>query len=240
MSASHMPDHAIAAAAADDAIPGVHVMRGWFSEDLEALAIREACGVIEACPPWEPGFPGQGPVPLKNAGAGALAWHARGDGNVYIDTQPDGTPLPAMPPLFQNDAEAVCRAYDPVFAAESLLINIYDRRGQSYRMHKDREEIVKAPIYSLSLGVDCDFLIGGHEMRRDEIVKITLRSGDLLIMEGPARDRFHGVGKVYYARPHPVLGAMRLNVTVRMVNPPADFGKPGAGTEPLLNPVYKG
>jgi len=145
-----------------------------------------------------------------------------------------------MPEMFQKDAETVCRQYDPMFRAESLLINIYDARGQSYRMHKDREEIVKAPIYSLSLGVDCDFLLGGSEMRRDEIKKITLRSGDLLIMEGPARDKFHGVGKVHYTRPHPILGARRINVTVRMVNPPEDFGKPGAGTEPLKNPVYKG
>ncbi len=64
--------------------------------------------------------------------------------------------------------------------------------------HVDRSEVcATSPLVSISLGNAAIFLIGG--LTRDtEPLPILLRSGDVLIMSGPAcRRAYHGVPRIF-------------------------------------------
>ena len=77
-------------------------------------------------------------------------------------------------------------------------------------LHQDRDEAdVAHPIVSLSLGLAAEFLPGGLA-RGGTVQRQMLRSGDLLVLGGEARLRFHGVAPVK-AGPE----AVRFNLTLR-------------------------
>ncbi|XP_044974487.1 alpha-ketoglutarate-dependent dioxygenase alkB isoform X3 [Hordeum vulgare subsp. vulgare] len=60
----------------------------------------------------------------------------------------------------------------------------------------DMEADWTKPIVSISLGCKCIFLLGGKT--RDEApTPMFLRSGDIVLMAGEARERFHGVPRIF-------------------------------------------
>jgi alkylated DNA repair protein alkB family protein 1 len=63
--------------------------------------------------------------------------------------------------------------------------------------HVDRSEVcATSPLVSISLGNSAIFLIGG-QTRDVDPVPILLRSGDVIIMSGPAcRRAYHGVPRI--------------------------------------------
>jgi alkylated DNA repair dioxygenase AlkB len=55
-----------------------------------------------------------------------------------------------------------------------------------------KHSVLPVVIYSFSLGCKCIFLLGGKT--RDEVpTAMFLRSGDIVLMAGEARERFHGI-----------------------------------------------
>ncbi|KAH9923938.1 uncharacterized protein BXZ73DRAFT_91352 [Epithele typhae] len=82
--------------------------------------------------------------------------------------------------------------YEP----DAGIVNFY-QTNDTLMAHVDRSELcATSPLVSVSLGCAAIFLIGGHT--RDEApTPILLRSGDVVIMSGPAcRRAFHGVPRV--------------------------------------------
>jgi len=62
----------------------------------------------------------------------------------------------------------------------------------------DGEEAHECPVVSFSLGPSCIFLVGG--LTKDiEPLPLILTSGDVLILGGPSRLKFHGIPKVFVA-----------------------------------------
>lgn len=59
----------------------------------------------------------------------------------------------------------------------------------------DAERDLTQPLVALSLGCDAVFVLGGSS-RDDPAVALRLRSGDVVVMSGPARMAFHGVPRV--------------------------------------------
>ena len=57
------------------------------------------------------------------------------------------------------------------------------------------------------------FLFGGH-VRTDKAVRVPLVHGDVVVWGGEDRLRFHGVLPLK-DEPHPLLGAVRINLTFR-------------------------
>lgn len=84
----------------------------------------------------------------------------------------------------------------PDFCPDACLINYYGP-GAKMGLHQDRDEKdFSQPIITVSLGDSADFLVGGMARReRPEVIK--LGSGDVLLMGGASRMRFHGVRKIY-------------------------------------------
>ncbi|MGH6795123.1 MAG: alpha-ketoglutarate-dependent dioxygenase AlkB, partial [Methylocella sp.] len=87
-------------------------------------------------------------------------------------------------------------------------------------LHQDRDEAeLAAPVLSISLGDRCCFRYGG--LRRGEPAKkLELRSGDILMMGGPARLTFHGVDKIFAGSSRLLPGGGRINLTLRRVTRP--------------------
>jgi alkylated DNA repair protein (DNA oxidative demethylase) len=123
-----------------------------------------------------------------------------------------------MPGLFAELArDAAAEAGLAGFAPEACLINLY-APGSRMGAHRDQDENAPdQPIVSVSLGVEAIFRFGGTT-RGGKTRTIRLAHGDILVFGGPARFVYHGIDRTF-AEPHPVLGADRLNLTFRRVNP---------------------
>jgi alkylated DNA repair protein (DNA oxidative demethylase) len=95
------------------------------------------------------------------------------------------------------------------FKPESMLINQY-LPGESLGLHQDRsEKNLDAPIISISLGSPGIFLLGGSK-RNDAIEEIVLNPGDVFVMSGVCRMKFHGFRGI-------TRGTKRVNLTIRQV-----------------------
>jgi len=81
------------------------------------------------------------------------------------------------------------------FKAEAAIINYY-RMNSTLAGHTDHSEMnVTAPLFSISFGQTAIFLVGGLK-QEDPSNAIFLRSGDVVIMSGSSRLRYHGVPRI--------------------------------------------
>ncbi|KAJ6455668.1 hypothetical protein C8R45DRAFT_845367 [Mycena sanguinolenta] len=127
--------------------------------------------------------------------------------------------------------------YEP----DAGIVNFYQTKD-TLMAHVDRSEVcATSPLVSISLGNAAVFLIGG--LTRDtEPVPILLRSGDVVIMSGPAcRRAYHGVPRIlentlpeHLAAQHDgpqwepfaaYMASTRININVRQVFPKGVFSR---------------
>ncbi|MGH6851497.1 MAG: alpha-ketoglutarate-dependent dioxygenase AlkB, partial [Methylocella sp.] len=127
-----------------------------------------------------------------------------------------GNAWPGIPLAVLNIWRAL--AFYP-YPPEACLVNFYDFSARM-GLHQDRDEAeLAAPVLSISLGDRCCFRYGG--LRRGEPAKkLELRSGDILMMGGPARLTFHGVDKIFAGSSRLLPGGGRINLTLRRVTRP--------------------
>jgi alkylated DNA repair protein (DNA oxidative demethylase) len=84
-------------------------------------------------------------------------------------------------------------------------------------LHQDRDEgDFSFPVLSISLGDEALFRIGGPR-RRDSTSSLWLKSGDALLMGGPARLAFHGIDRTRFASSRLLPQGGRINLTLRVV-----------------------
>jgi alkylated DNA repair protein (DNA oxidative demethylase) len=194
--------------------PQACVLRGfalpWVARLLTALA-----GVEQAAPPRHMVTPGGLAMSVANTNCGALGWVSDRRGYRYSATDPEsGQPWPAMPTALAELALAAAAAAGFAgFAPDACLVNHY-RAGTRLSLHQDRDERDHAaPIVSVSLGMPAVFLFGGLA-RADKPARVPLQHGDVVVWGGVDRLRFHGVLPLKEF-PHPLLGAERINLTLR-------------------------
>ena len=130
----------------------------------------------------------------------------------------DGLTAPAIPPRFVSIAQLA--AADAGFAMQPdlCIMNFYSSSAKM-GVHQDKDERAETiaagiPIVSISLGDAARFVIGGLT-RRESTRPLTLRSGDVLVMGGPSRLRFHGVTRIHPGTAPPGTGPGRINLTFR-------------------------
>jgi alkylated DNA repair protein (DNA oxidative demethylase) len=121
---------------------------------------------------------------------------------------------PPMPRLLLDFAiRCAVRSGFPQFRPDSCHINRY-QAGTKLGLHQDRHECdMSQPIVSISLGLECIFLLGGLQ-RTDPARRILLEHGDVIVWGGPSRMRFHGVLPLKPGH-HPLTGPYRYNLTLR-------------------------
>jgi len=130
----------------------------------------------------------------------------------------DGLAVPDIPQRFVDLAAAA--AADAGFAVQPdlCIMNHYTTESRM-GVHQDKDERPETiaagiPIVSVSLGDAARFVIGGMT-RKDAMRPLILRSGDVLVMGGPSRLRFHGVTRIQPGTSPAGTGPGRINLTFR-------------------------
>jgi len=133
-------------------------------------------------------------------------------------------PIPDFPPNLSTWSCAVSfLAGFPAFRPEAGILNYYQSTDK-LTSHVDRSEPnMTAPLLSLSLGSSCIFILGGAGREDVGVVPMVLKSGDVVVMAGESRSRFHGVPRIIPAscpahlHDVPAIRHARLNLNIRQV-----------------------
>ncbi|KAF6148480.1 hypothetical protein GIB67_038835 [Kingdonia uniflora] len=82
------------------------------------------------------------------------------------------------------------------FCPEAAIVNYFGSGDMLGGHLDDMEKDWSKPIVSISLGCKAIFLLGGRS-REDMPTAMFLRSGDIVLMAGQARECFHGVPRIF-------------------------------------------
>jgi DNA alkylation damage repair protein AlkB len=171
-----------------------------------------------------------GPVPMytptvrggkkMSVGMLCLGKHWNGLTYKYEDRRSDfdNLPVPAIPPRWSDIASAAAGAAGFEMRPDLCIMNYYAGEAR-LGVHQDKDERPETiaagiPIVSVSLGDAARFVVGGLS-RKDPINPMILRSGDVLVMGGPSRLRYHGVTRILPGTAPEGTGPGRFNLTFR-------------------------
>jgi len=130
----------------------------------------------------------------------------------------DGLAVPPLPDDFSRLASDAAHRAGFSLSPDLCIMNFYDSDSRM-GVHQDKDESrtsieAGVPIVSVSLGDTARFVVGGLA-RKDRMSSIELRSGDVLVMGGPSRLRYHGVTRIIPGTAPDTLGPGRFNLTFR-------------------------
>lgn len=214
-------DHGGHADATTQAVPlrGFRHLPGLLDGAAQERLLAAVLAVVETAPWFTPTMPRSGrPFSVRMTNCGPLGWVSDRAGYRYQPGHPDtGRAWPPVPePLLALWREVAGYPRPP----EACLVNLY-RDGARMGLHQDRdEEDLAAPVVSVSLGDTALFRVGGTK-RGGPTSRLTLASGDVVVMGGPARLCFHGVDRILPGASDLVPGGGRINLTLRRVTRPA-------------------
>ena len=206
-------------------IDGFHHLSGFLNRPAQIAMVAAVRRVIKAAPLYHARMPRSGKeLRVAQTNCGPLGWYSdEFKGYRYQPNYP-GTeqPWPQFPTELLAQLVAIHNrlpAEMAGFVPEACLINWYTE-GDALGLHKDADEPEwNAPIVMFSLGDDALFQIGGLS-RDDPKSTIRVRSGDVCIMAGKARQAWHGVSGIVPGSSGRILGDSRgrFSLTVRQVN----------------------
>ena len=85
-------------------------------------------------------------------------------------------------------------------------------------LHQDNDEAdFNWPVLSISLGDDALFRIGNND-KGGKTDSIWLNSGDIVVMGGDARLKYHGVDRIRFGTSRLLKNGGRINLTLRVVD----------------------
>ncbi len=199
----------------EELFPGAVLMRGLaLTRAVEYFGALET--ILAAAPLHHATTPSGLPMSVMVTDCGTDRALQRRFGPDQSDNLRPARPGPPIPRLLDEFAiDCAARAGFPRFRPDMCHVNRY-QAGTKLGLHQDREEFdVREPIVSLSLGLECTFLLGGFQ-RTDPTKRILLEHGDVIVWGGPSRLRFHGVLPLKPGH-HPLTGPYRYNLTFRKV-----------------------
>ena len=193
-----------------------------FQSRLAPAEGRELWGICRAL--------AEGPVPMytptvrggrpMSVGMLCLGRHWNATTYSYEATRSDfdGLAAPPIPPRLASIAVAAAADAGFTMQPDICIVNFYAGPAKM-GVHQDKDErpetiAAGVPIVSVSLGDAARFVIGGLS-RRDPTSPLILRSGDVLVMGGPSRLRFHGVTRILPGTAPEGTGPGRFNLTFR-------------------------
>lgn len=197
---------------------GFRILPGHFNAAEQAELVEAVLAAIKAAPLFQPVMPRTGqPLSVKMTNMGSLGWIADRKGYRYEPAHPvSGAPWPPLPAALVGLWQDVAGWPD---LPEACLVNVY---GPDARMglHVDADEdMLDAPVVSVSLGDRARFRLGGPQ-RSSPSSSVLLSSGDVVVLGGASRRFFHGVDRIYPGTstllPYPFRPG-RINLTLRRV-----------------------
>jgi alkylated DNA repair protein (DNA oxidative demethylase) len=197
---------------------GLRFYPGYLDRDGQHLLIEELTRAIAQAPFFIPVMPRSGrPFTVRMTNLGPLGWVSDRAGYRYQPNHPEtGGPWPPIPERVLEIWRAVAGyPHDP----QACLVNLY-REGARMGLHRDEdEEDFSAPVVSISLGDMAVFRIGGTA-RSGPTETLKLSSGDVLVLGGESRLRYHGVDRILTGTSTLLEGGGRINLTLRRVTKP--------------------
>lgn len=130
----------------------------------------------------------------------------------------DNQPVPPLPPELIELARGAAARGGFAMQPDLCILNFYDADSRM-GVHQDKDEgaasiAAGVPIVSVSVGDTARFVIGGST-RKDRTAGLMLRSGDVIVMGGPSRLRFHGITRILPGTAPTGTGPGRFNLTLR-------------------------
>ena len=194
--------------------------RGFFDFGAQQKLLETIRTATAKAPLFVPRMPKTGKeMSVRMTNLGPLGWVTdQQNGYRYQSVHPHtGRNWPDIPQELLNLWESVADYPHP---PEACLVNYYSDDAKM-GMHQDRdEEMFEAPVVSVSLGNECLFRVGGTT-RGGKTRSFRLRSGDVMMLSGPARLAYHGVDRIYADTNDLLKNGGRINLTLRRVNEPA-------------------
>ena len=193
-------------------------LKGILTLDQQHRLVDMCRDIAKLAPLVIPVMPSGSKFSVAMISCGQVGWTSDRSGYRYARTQPNGR---AFPPIPENLADLAiniaARVGEKTYIPETCLINYYQPGTGKLGIHQDNSEVNLTPaIISISLGDDCEFLIGGTK-RSDPMKTIILRSGDILVLHGDSRLAYHGVKRVIPGTSNLLKNGGRLNMTIRQV-----------------------
>ena len=159
--------------------------------------------------------PGGFRMSVAMTNCGEFGWVSDRTGYRYSAVDPlSGNKWPPIPDvLLDCAARAAAAAGFARFEPDACLVNRY-APGTKLSLHQDKDEADRTwPVVSISLGLPATFVWGGPR-RGDPTARVPLAHGDIVVWGGASRLNYHGVLTVK-AGAHPLVGAQRINLTLR-------------------------
>lgn len=191
---------------------GVRIVPGWLDGAAQRRVVEALRGVVAAAPLFHPETARGHKMSVRMTSAGRFGWVSDRRGYRYERCHPSGCDWPPIPVgLIEMWRELCPDAVGP----DTCLVNYYGE-GARMGLHQDRDEADHShPVLSLSLGDDALFRVGNVE-RGGRTESVWLASGDVAILEGPARLAHHGIDRTRFGSSSLLDGGGRLNVTLRV------------------------
>lgn len=172
----------------------------------------------------------EGPVPMytptvrggKKMSVGMLCLGKHWNGLTYRYEERrsdfDSLAVPPIPPRLADIATRAATDAGFTIVPDICIMNYYTDAAKM-GVHQDKDErpetlAAGVPIVSVSLGDDARFVIGGLS-RREPTFPVMLKSGDIIVMGGPSRLRYHGVTRILPGTAPEGTGPGRFNLTFR-------------------------
>jgi len=175
--------------------------------------------VIAAAPLLRLAMPRTGkPFSVMMTNCGPLGWVSDRDGGYrYQRIHPEtGQPWPPIPDLLGEIWKEVAGYRAP---PEACLVNYY-APDTKLGSHRDADEDdANAPVVSVSLGDDATFHIAGPR-RVDPKQRLVLKSGDVFVLGGTARNFYHGIDRIHPGTSDLLAEGGRFCFTLRRVTRP--------------------
>ena len=198
--------------------PGLHLFQGALMAD-EQRRLWDACRAMAdgAVPMYRPTVRGG-----KKMSVGMLClgrhWNALTYRYEEARSDFDALHVPPIPADLEALAVGAAGRAGFAMAPDICIMNFYDAESRM-GVHQDkdeRRETLEAgvPIVSVSLGDTARFVIGGLS-RKESMRPLMLHSGDIVVMGGPSRLRFHGVTRILPGTAPEGTGPGRFNLTFR-------------------------
>ncbi|MCH2076728.1 MAG: alpha-ketoglutarate-dependent dioxygenase AlkB [Rhodobacteraceae bacterium] len=188
--------------------------KGHLSPDAQCAVVDDIREVLRAAPLVQPVTPSGKPMSVRMSAAGRLGWITDRKGYRYAPLHPNGSPWPAIP-------QSIAKIWKEVTGLSRMpdccLINWYGEDAKM-GMHQDADEgDFSWPVLSISLGDEALFRMGNTE-RGGKTESVWLTSGDVLVMGGEARLKYHGVDRVKHGSSTLLKNGGRINLTLRVVD----------------------
>ena len=191
---------------------GFQVHTEYLNRAAQEGLVMDVRQIVRHAPLSIPVTPSGQKMSVRMTSAGALGWMTDQKGYRYAPTHPSGSSWPKIP-------DSVLQIWSDLAGVDRLpdccLVNFYGE-GARMGLHQDKDEAdFGYPVVSVSLGDDALFRMGNNT-RGGRTDSHWLASGDVVVMGGDARLKFHGVDRIRYRSSTLLKDGGRINLTLRV------------------------